>query len=495
MSDRLHCRQTSRGKRNLLSGFFRNSRGSLLLEAVIAVGVFAIFLAGIGLSLVLGERSTVAAGDRTRAVFLASQQLEAVREIRNRDFSLLTSGTHGVKLTKTGWSFSGSSILKNGYRSNVVLTTHDTDWTDVLSSVSWNFGNTRSGSVLFESSITNWQKTIPVGNWAAMKKIATSTESGAPEYQKIALSDHYLFISSLQLSGGKGLYIYDISNPAVPVRVATSFDLGASAYGIIAAENRLYIATNSPTQEVQVYDISSPATLSSSNLLRSIDLPGSGYARSIALYGNVLFIGSIDHPPYDQFTSVQTSETGPMTILDSLAMSGSVLDLSLQDGYAYVANSSNSAELQVVDIFNPSSLQFASGLGIDLPDVQDGNAIATFGTSALIGRLGGATIDELSLYSIADAPVPTPPPGPWTLEIGGDVNALASIVGSKYAFVGGSTGGSQLRVLDTVAMALGAAPTLKTYDAGATIRGLLYDWQHDRLYGVSPSSLFVFSPG
>ncbi len=467
---------------------------SLLLEAIIAIGVFALFLGGIGFSLILGERSTISAGDRTTAAFLAEQQLEGIRQMRNQKFSLLTVGTHGMVLTGTGWNFSGGSTVKNGYRSSVTLLTHAVDWIDVTSTVSWNFKNTRSGSVVLHTSITNWRKTIPVGNWAGMMKIAQSTIGGTPDYQKIAITGTYAFITSTNTSGGKGLYVFDITNPASPVRIATSFDLGASAYGLAVTRDRLFLATDNPVAEIQVFDITSPSTLVPGNRINSFDLAGAGKARSIALYGNNIFVGSLDDPPRKQFTSLLMSETGPITMQSSLAMSGSVLDISLHEGYAYAATSYNVGELQVVDIFDPATLVFAPSTGIDLTDVQDANAIATVGSSALLGRLNGASIDELTLYSTAASPVPSPPPGPWTLEVGGDVNALTSIAGSIYGFVGGSTSAGQIRVLDMSKFSTGQAPVVKTYDTLATVNGLAYDWQRDRLYAVSALSLFVFAP-
>lgn len=468
--------------------------GSLLLEAIIGVGVFAIFLGGIGFSLILGERSTVAGGDRTRAVFLAEQQLEAVRAMRARSFSSLTLGTHGIALTSTGWTFSGASAGENGYRMNVDIVSRGTDWVEVTSNVSWSFDLPRSGSVALTTYLTNWRKVATIGNWGATERIAELTDSGTPEYQNIAVSGNFAYVTSSNTIGGKGLYVFDITNPAAPVRVAGSFDLGASAYGLAVSGERLYLATDNPSSEVQVYDISSPSSLAAGNLVNSYDLPGNGKARSIAVYGNTVFVGTLDDPPSNQFYALQMSETGPMSLLGSLAMSGSVLGISLQDGYAYTATSANAGEFLVVDIFDPQHLTFAPGVGMDLPDVQDGTAILTSGTAALIGRMNGSTIDELIMYSVADAPVPTPPPGPWTLEVGGDVLSLAGTYG-RYAFVAGTLDAAQLRVIDTVKLERNEAPILKTYNAGAAVNGIFYDWQHDRLYGVTPSSLLVFAPG
>ncbi len=473
----------------------RSHHGSLLLEAIIAIGIFALFLGGIGLTLILGERTTVLSGDRARAVFLAEQQLEAIRQMRSVSYASVTTGNHGLKLNTSGWSWSGTLVKNNGYTSWVTVTPKGTDWLEIASNVKWNFGNTRSGSVLITTQLTNWKKIATVGNWAAMSKIAQSTISGTPKFQSITINGTFAYVTSDRSSGGKGLYIFNVTNPASPVRVASAFDLGASAYGITAVDNRLYIATADTTQEVQVYDITDPTNLTTANLINSYDLAGSGKARSIAVYGKNVFVGSLNDSINNQLTALLMSETGPMTLQSSMNMSGSVLGLALHDGYAYVANSYNVGELQVVDIFDPENITFAPGIGIDMPDVQDADAIAVTGTSALIGRVNGSTIEELTLYDIGWSPVPSPPPGPWSLEIGGDVLSIATIYGSKYAFVGGSASNAQIKVLDLVKFAQGNAPVVKTNNVNATIYGLSYDWQTDRLFAVSTDTLFVFAPG
>ncbi len=469
--------------------------GSLLLEAIIGIGIFAMFFGGIGMTLILGERTTIVSGDRARAAFLAEQQLEAVRQMQAANFASVTVGNHGLALNASGWSWSGTLVKNNGYTSWVSVTSKGTDWLEVGSNVHWNFGNTRSGSLLMTTYITNWKKVAIVGNWAAMTNIAQLTISGTPEFQSVAVSGTFAYVTSENISGGKGLYIFNIADPANPVRVASTFDLGSSAYGVTATSNRLYLATANTTKEVQVYDIADPANLTNEHLVNSYDLPGSGEARSIAVYGSNIYVGSLHDALNKELTALRMSETGPMTLLSSLAMSGSVLGLALRDGYAYVANTYNVGEFQVVDIFNPTQMTFAPGVGIDMTDVQDGMAMATSGTSALIGRSNGSTIDELTLYNVGPSPVPSPPPGPWTLEIGGDVRAIATIYGSRYAFIAGSMNINQIRVLDLVRFAQGTAPVVKYEDTAAAINGLFYDWQTDHMFAVSSSSLFVFAPG
>jgi hypothetical protein len=229
--------------------------------------------------------------------------------------------------------------------------------------------------------------------------------------------------------------------------------------------------------------------------MSTYDLPGSGLARSVAVYAQNAFIGALENPGNKELYSLSVSDTGSLTLLDSMALSGSVMDISLSDGYAYIASSNNAGEFRVVDIFDPTNLIDAPGTGIDLDNTQDAFSMNTFGTSALIGRASGTTIDELILYQIGDSPVPTPPPGPWTLELAGDGNSIASVYGGKYAFVGGSGDPNELRVLDVPKMASGQVGTVATYNASATIRGIFYNWQTDRLYAVTSSTFLIFRPG
>lgn len=471
-------------------------KGNLLLEAIVAIGIFAIFLGGIGVALLAGHRSTIASGDRARAAYLAEQQLEAVRQMRTTSFSSVSAGKHGLQLKSTGWTFTGSSIKVNGYTTSITITSMSTDLLSVQSNVSWNFGNSRSGSVLLETYLSNWRKVDTVGNWSSMSRIANITVSGTPNFQQITTNNNYAYITSLQSGGGKGLYIYDISNPANPFRVASAFDLGASAYGVTAVNDRLYIVTSSSTAEVQVYDISSPTTLTTSNLVNSYDIPGSGRARSIAVYNSNVFVGTTESSTDDEFYSIDMSETGPMTLQDSLSMSGSILSLSLNEGYAYATSTDNSAELQVIDVFNPLDLSFAPNVGIDMPDTLDANVVVASGTGALVGRANGSTIEELTLYDIGSSPVPNINVSPWTLEVGGTVNGIALATGSEYAFLAGSASNAQIMVISTKNMIQYASPVIKkSYSAGATMLSLSYDWTTDRLYAISSTGLMVFAPG
>lgn len=459
---------------------------------MVAIAVFSIFLSGIGLALVLGERSTVIGGDYARAGFLASEQLEALRHMQKGNFDSLTPGTYGIAIQGSTWAFTGSSVSHNGYIASVTLSEVNDDQIQANSNVRWNFGTSRSGSVTLTTYLTNWREATVIGNWASVSQVSSTLQSGTPDFQKVAVSGNYAYVVS---TAGAGLYIYDVSNLAAPVRVASSFSLGGPAYGLTISGNRLYLATGTASQEVMVYDISNPPALSGASLVNDYDLPGSVGARSIAVYGPTVFVGTADSATNHHFYALSMSEDDDMELLSSMSTSGAVLGMGLNEGYAYVASAYDVGELLVIDIIDPEAVMYAPGTGVDLSGSQDGRAVIASGTSALLGRANGSSISELVLYEVGWSPVPSPPPGPWTVEIGGSVNDLVAIEGTRYAFVGSDASGTQLRVINMTALVQGGSPTLTTVNVGSAVNGLAYDWLTDRLFAVTAGDrLIIYRP-
>jgi hypothetical protein len=468
--------------------------GSLLLEGIVAIGIFAIFLGGIGLALVAGERSTVIGGDRARAAFLASEQLQGLRRIHKDDFDALTTpGTYSVEEQGGEWSLSSSPIVQDGFTSRVTLTNVSDEEVSAVATVSWNFGIARSGSVVLRTHFTDWRTITTVGNWASVSQVSSTVQSGSPEFQSVVVAGNYAFVSS---TAGAGLYVYDITSLSSPSRVSSSLSLDASAYGMTIADNLLFITTSDSSRELIVIDISSPTALTSGSVVGEYDIPGSVGARSVSVYGNWAFVGTADSVTDPQFFAFEIDEeTGEPDLLSSLATSGGILGLSLSDGYAYIASTNNAAEFQVIDIIEPEDVQYAPGTGVDMTNTQDAISMVTSGTSAIIGRSNGSSIEEVTLYTIGDAPVPVTPPGPWSVEIGGSASALALIDGTRYLFVGNDSSTAELRVVSLFALRNGGTASLTTVNLDGGIRGLFYDWPRDRLFGVTSSHrLIVFQP-
>ncbi|OGD69037.1 hypothetical protein A3I18_00690 [Candidatus Campbellbacteria bacterium RIFCSPLOWO2_02_FULL_35_11] len=134
------------------------AKGFFLIEAVFSVAVFSLLVTSfIGVYL-YGQESNTLAGDRARAVFLAEEGLEAVRNIREENFANLTAGTYGLSLSGGQWVLSGSSDVTENFTRSITISDIDIDTKNIVSTVFWQQNMLRGGSVSVESRLTNWNK-------------------------------------------------------------------------------------------------------------------------------------------------------------------------------------------------------------------------------------------------------------------------------------------------------------------------------------------------
>lgn len=133
-----------------------NSRGFSLVEVLLAVSVFGLIATGLIGGLIYGEQSTALSGARMRAVMLADEGLEAVRNIRDENFSNLTDGTYGLAISANRWILSGASDTTDIFTRQIVISSIDTARKSVTATVSWQQNPQRSGSVTLTTNLTAW---------------------------------------------------------------------------------------------------------------------------------------------------------------------------------------------------------------------------------------------------------------------------------------------------------------------------------------------------
>lgn len=113
-------------------------RGFTLVEALVAMAVFALGLSALMPLAVTNVRANQGAGVRTQAVALAQQKLEHVRALAYDDVLALAAGTETVDGVFTrSWSFPPPPLLAGD----------GTDIRRVLVTVSWDLGPRGAGSV------------------------------------------------------------------------------------------------------------------------------------------------------------------------------------------------------------------------------------------------------------------------------------------------------------------------------------------------------------
>lgn len=476
----------------------RPRSGSLLIEALLGIAIFAILAGAVTAVLFVGQEGILKSGDHVRAVYLVSEALTAARSLRDSAFDQLTPGQHGACIGATGlWEFCGQqSVTSDGFTTTLTIETLSESHVRVTAETRWRDGSARSGSVLIAEELTDWRTVKPIGNWASPALIGSFVIEGQPLFSSIAIKDGIAFVTSAYGEGGKGLQAFDYSSETDPLPVATGFDLGVAAYAALVSGDVLYIATDDPSGEIQAFDVTVPSALSLAMRLATVNLPGEGRARSLAVFGDILFVGATEDAVEAELFAFDVTDPASPEALGTLQDSTSVFGLSLHDGFAYIAGSMDSLELRVADVFDPADLSIAPGEGFNLTDVHDALSVATVNDDLLLGRRSGEGIEELVLLDLSTGAIPSPPPGPWYQEIGGSVPSVTAEPGGRFAFAATDNTAAQLQVVDLAQFRAGQFPvvaTATTLTGGG--RAVAYDAQRDRVLLATDRGILLYTPG
>jgi hypothetical protein len=473
----------------------RRHEGFLLLEVLVGISVFGIFIAAVGLTMLYGQESTVRSGARIRASYLAERGMDVARAVRDGSFAALTGGQHGFHLSPTGvWAFTGSTATSTGtYATSVTVSSLASDWVRLTARTTWKHGYNRSGSVVLTTDLTNWRATTTVGNWSVPAVDGSFFDASAPTFVDLALySGSYVFAASRT---GNGLYVIDTRTTTAPLQVASSFSLGTGAWDIAVWGTVLFVATDDSSQEIRAYTIGNPSSLSAANLIGSYNLPGSGRARSIAVRGNTLYVGASADASggQDEFYAFRVTQAGGITLLDTINDdNNSIGRIALSGTSAYLASALDTGELRVVDVESGSNLVLLGGYNLS-DRTLDGVSIAISGTSALLGTLKGSSIQEAVLFDIEGGGIPGSP-GPWYHEGSGSVVGLDIEPSRCYAFIAAESGRKALQIFNVRDKS--SLTELVTYNSTTGLgRSVLYDMRRDRIFLATDSSILIFRPG
>jgi len=147
------------------------TKGFSLIEIVLVSALFVLLFSVLVGNLIYGQESTMLAGNRSRAVFLAEEGLEATRNIRDDDFANLVDGTYGLYNVGGEWSLVGSFDINDIYTRQVTVSSIDANTKQIVSQIDWQQTPQRTGTVSFTSYLTNW-----AGSAASPPPVTTCTD-------------------------------------------------------------------------------------------------------------------------------------------------------------------------------------------------------------------------------------------------------------------------------------------------------------------------------
>lgn len=150
--------------------------GFSVVELILTSAIFLIFSAGAIFVVLHGFDLNRLGEEETIANQYATEGLEAVRSIKNQNYSSVTdSASTGITRTSNVWAFSGTNNTLGKYTRSIAIAsvnrdvsgnivssggTADPDTKKVTSTVSWSAGPTRNNSIILTTYLTNWKAVI-----------------------------------------------------------------------------------------------------------------------------------------------------------------------------------------------------------------------------------------------------------------------------------------------------------------------------------------------
>lgn len=482
----------------------RRRPGSLLLEVLIGISVFVLFVGAVGLTLLNGQRSTQTSGDRVRATEYATRALEAARSIRDDNYASLTPGNYGVSFNSANgkWQLSSaSSSVPTGTGYLTVLTlsyaSAGTDQMNAVAKTSWNITPNRSQSVTLTTVLTNWAKKKVVGDWSLA--VMSGSYTGGTGFNSIVASKDAVYVGA-----NDGIYVFAARSSSVTYlnKLSTTYAVKAMAL----KGQYLYAITSESNAELKVFDVSSvpPTQVTYGGSPVSYNLLASGsVGRSIAVSGDYLFVGA--NGANDDFFSFNIANSTGITLLDSIQTLGGIVDVHVSGSSAYLASGNSAGEMRIVNISNPADLTLRPGNVsctvegcYNLPYSNNGaTTVSKTGTATILGLSRNIAAGGYEMYVIPTPgnAIPASSPSPFPFEAsGGLLEASADPMGC-YAFLASDWKKWGFQAVKIYGNAM--TRVFKWPDTGTIVGtpvSLTYEPARDRAYLLTDGAVYMFTP-
>ncbi len=439
-----------------------SNSGFSLVEILIAMTLFSLFSVSVFyLSLDTLQRDTRIELE-SQALRYAEEGLEATRNMRDRNFFLLTNGDHGLRFSNDAWSFIEAPEDIDGFFDRTVTIydvyrdvnediitdggTFDPETKLVTSQVTWTSGIVPK-SVILRTYLTNWtgddwmQTTcseLNSGTFDLTEPIETLspptdncaltlslTETQSAFFSSADIGDHgndvyvegnYAYVASNKSQ--EGLVIVNVSDPSHPT-IASRLDIGNKGRYIVKDGNYVYVGMQKVSQTnagLAIVDVTNP-----SNPIRRSTVNVGGDGNLPAINGNYLYMGADSS---EKLKVVNITNKSSPSVIASLDLDTEVYVVHLRNGYAYLGTEDDSHGFMVLSISNPASPSLVTSLNV-------GEEVNTITSNGLFAYLGTEESDDsLQVVNISD---PTHPILTSSLDVEGEIQDISILDDYLYA--------------------------------------------------------------
>lgn len=401
--------------KNVFSG-----KGQSLVELLITIGIAAVIFPAVLTGIIASRNGKAQAYQRTEAVAILKQTQEIIRIIRENSWATFATSSastiyHPVSSGNTWYLASGSGDVVNGITRQIVINNVyrdastnaivsnggilDPSTKKIVTTASW--GSLLGSSISMTSYITRYLNNLTrvdttfsdfsSGNNSGTT-VATTSGTGIPNDAQVQLgaggggdwcnpgtsvlatydlpgqgaaqsisattsaSQDIAYTTTGDNSSGDAVDGLTISHASPPVIANPSKNTEAKAYGIYVDNNGSYVYFNENSPPNHTVRIANASNLSDVGYFDVFHTTG----QSIYISGNTGYVtaGST------LYSFDVTSKTGSRPQLGSVGLAGTGNRVIVIGTNAYVATSSTTSQLQIINVSNPSNMTITKSINI-----------------------------------------------------------------------------------------------------------------------------------
>lgn len=464
-------------------------KGQSLVEIVLVIGLSAIILPALLTGLVTSRQGKAQQSQRTQAVYLLNETVDAVRSVREKGWTgFAINGTYHPEISSSSWTLVTGSAVVNGLTQSVVIGDVNRDsngaivssggdpdpsskkvdiiifWGQpYISTVSASLYITRyldnnsftqttaadfdvgtkSGTIV--TNISGGEVTLGAGgqgDWCEPNlSIAALDLPKQGVADAITAIEGRAFVGTGDNSSGVSFANVSISNTNPPVAtIAGTFD-GYKTNGVFGETDYAYIATDNVHKEVVIIDLRTKDESNKYSEVGFFNAPTNKKGDQVWVSGNVGY--AITEKKLYSFDL--SSKNGSRPIFDSDGVTvGDGTRVVVVGNYAYVTIKESNIEVQIVDVSNPSNMVIVGQVDLTGKDAKDIFVNST-GTRAYV--VTGKQDSQKEFFIINTETKIGNQPVIGSYEAGSmEPKALTVVPGNKAIIVGKE--GEQYQVID-----------------------------------------------
>lgn len=390
------------------------------VEVLLAIATFSLVIVGIGGSISYILQNGVFFSNKNKAIYLAEEGIEAIRAIRNEEFSNLQDGEYGINIENNKWVLIPTQSVTDGFVRRIRITTIDQNTREVESIVQWEKETGGVNNVSLATTLTNWLRVVPLPNFQNPSITATLDLSGGQDAIDIVYKDNFAYI--IRASGNPNFSAINITNQNAPV-ISNSQNLSGGSSSLFILGNYLFMSSGNNSTELRVGDISNGSSM---NVISSYNAPGNANGLSVFANNNTVFLGRERNNSSELIILNYNSINGPFTELSSIETNSNVNDIIVIDNTLYLATDNSSQEIIV---FNISNLAAPTLLGTyDIPGNTSATVLKYYNNNLIVGAANG-NIYTLGVSNPSSISVIN------TLNLGGAINDISLDSNTGFAYI------------------------------------------------------------